>query len=566
MSDDWKDKLRELQKKTSSEEKKTTSQGGHVAKKGARAFQEVDPKRTWGGGRGTGRATPRDRSKKPADELPPEPPAGEGGTVNVGVDVGTSTTKVCARALRAREKDPAYAISLQKIGDGVGRSLLCPSTVTLTDGRIYFGHEAERQARTVGAKVFRHLKVCVGCEVGSTPKIPVSGCTCLRFQGSEHCSAIFPLPDKAGEAWASELLVLFLAWAMCQSRTQLPEELTGGRVPRTTYSVCAPVDQVDAGSQLNQAYARVAFQAWRLSAGVEQAMPFAQALRLVRTVQEVPLPPTQERLVELCPESSATVAAYAMSPEMEEGLYCVADIGAWTTEISLFRFTEIRKGQAGRSTKAFYAARSHRVAANEVDERCRGLLLQLYAVSPQGSSLSAEEIREQRERGAFGEEPVALEVGKTKKMPRQSPLEYASDLVGEEIQRGFIQTLSEAYAKEKRVGRSAHRSAFWGRIARARTGHGASTLFRFPLASRPPSFEPRRGRGGGLSQTSGGLRSRPWERSMAARSPPLRGTTAGFFSQEGASYLGRAGLRRALNSMRPGSPWRCQGATTLATN
>ncbi|MCP5057142.1 MAG: hypothetical protein GY937_10510 [bacterium] len=215
----------------------------------------------------------------------------------------------------------------------------------------------------------------------------------------------------------------------------------------------APVDLVDAGSGLNEAYARVVFQAWRISSSVEQAMPLTEAIRLVRAVQEVLLPAAEERLVELCPESSATVAAYAMSPEMEEGLYCIADIGAWTTDISFFRFTEIGSGETGRTTKAIYAARSHRAAANKVDEQCRALLLQLYAVSANSSAVSTEEIRQQRERGVFGEKPVVLEAARNARLPRPSPLAYASDLVGEEIQRGFVETLGEAYGKEGREDR-----------------------------------------------------------------------------------------------------------------
>ena len=332
-------------------------------------------------------------------------------------------------------------------GQGADPSVLCPSTVTVAGGQVWFGNEAEERIRRTGGQVFRQLKVCMACEVGMRPEAPIAACQCERMDGG-ICSAIFSISGSSEAVLASDLLTLLLGWAMGESRQRIPADLTGETTPRATYSVSAPIDQIDAGSQLTGEYARVVFQAWRLSGAIRQGMELSTALEWIVRVQQVAVPSDEERLVELCPESGAIVAGYAMSPEMEEGQYAVIDIGAWTTEMSFFRFTEVGQLKTGRPARAFHAARSHRVAANQVDDRCRTHVLEMYARDPGQDRALAETIRDQRERHVFAEEPLALGGQGKEITPRPSALQFARDLVAEAIGRRFLDTLTEAYANE----------------------------------------------------------------------------------------------------------------------
>ena len=51
-------------------------------------------------------APPREPSASPNEGLPPEPLEGAGTTFNIGVDVGTSTTKCCVRPPGAGSSGP----------------------------------------------------------------------------------------------------------------------------------------------------------------------------------------------------------------------------------------------------------------------------------------------------------------------------------------------------------------------------------------------------------------------------------------------------------------------------
>jgi len=442
VSDDWKEKLRNIRRDMS--EQPMEGKGKKLSQKPMvrRPSEGLKPKAVKGQERTGDAAKQRNPMARSGPPLPPEPDRGENPTFNIGIDVGTSTTKVCFRPPGASTK--VYVISL-----GSEDTALCPSTVTVEGGCLYFGSEAERRAHASGAQVFRQFKVCVACEVGLKSEVPTSGCRCKRRADTGTCSAIFTLSNTENTVLASDLLTFFLSWAMGESRRRIPNDLTGGRLPRTTYSISAPVDQIDAGSKLNGAYARVVFHAWRLSSAIQQGTGLTEALSWIASVQSVPLPPEGDRAVELCPESGAIAAGYAMSPEIEEGLYTVIDIGAWTTEMAFLRYTEVGRQTTGRSALAFYAARSHRVAANQVDERCRNHLLQMYNASASNDGLLADRIRQQREANVFGKRLLQIYTDRPEKRPRQSALQFAQDLVAEELRRCFIMTFGEAYEKEK---------------------------------------------------------------------------------------------------------------------
>lgn len=442
MGDDWKRELRKLKKKVSDKKGGRAKRGNEKpAKAGTEA---VDPEALWGK---RDEIVPEgsDGAISRSAPLPPPPESGTGDVpFNLGIDIGTSTTKICVRPPERR----AGVMVLELENEPGG---LCPSTVTLAGGRLYFGSEGEGHAGADGARVFRHLKVCVACEAERDRQGAMSGCRSRRDRKTGRCTGIFDLGNSGDPCLrASGLLTLFLAWVMGESRRQIPDDLTGGKVPRTTYSVAAPVDQIDAGSPLNEAYARIAFYGWRLSGAVYQGVDLATAVSWIRALPTEEMPASEERLVELCAESAATVAGYAMSPEIEEGLYALVDIGAWTTEVSFFRFTEVNRRETGRATRAFYAARSHRVAAGLIDERCLENLRRLYEDVGSDGDDPVAWIRVQREAGTFGTVEHDFRTKHRAAAPRSSALAFARDLVAEELGRCFIRTQHEAFEKEKR--------------------------------------------------------------------------------------------------------------------
>ena len=407
-------------------------------------------------GNATGRAeppkTPKSRAVRPSEQssgprLPETPLSGSGQTFNIGVDVGTSTTKVCVRP--PGNLSSVRVVSLQD--EELSGTAMSPSVLSLCDERLYFGNKAEVMAKGKQSKVFRSLKMCVACEVESPPQVPSTTCSRVCSEGERACSAMFELRGPDELVWASDLLLLFLAWVMGESRRRLPEARVGSRPPRTTYSVSVPVDQIDADSALCDVFGRLVFQAWRLSGAVIQGIAVSDALAWIDMVQSVPLPEEKERLVELCSESSAAVVGYALSPDMTKGQYAVVDIGAWTTEVAFFRFTDVARKATGKFTLAFHAARSHRVAAGQVDERCCENVRLLYRDARETNGPLPDIVREHREQALFGKQPLPLRVVGDRRdiVPRESAIRFARDVVAREIQACFRETLGKAYDKEK---------------------------------------------------------------------------------------------------------------------
>ena len=385
-------------------------------------------------------------SASPNDRLPPEPPAGTGPTFNIGVDIGTSMTKACVRPLAIGS--PVHVLAL---GLGEPSSALCPSLVALDKGRLYFGDEAERRAQGGQLTLFRHLKMCVGCEADreGPPQVPSRTCASVPSSADATCSATFAMRTSNELLWASDLLMLFLAWAMGESRRRLPQQLVGETEPQVTYSVSAPIDQLDTAGGLSEVFDGIVFGAWRLSGAVTQGLPMEVASSWLDELRRVERPEATERRVELCSESSANVAGYVLSPDSPLGQYGIVDIGAWTTEISFFRLTDVDRHKTGKLTLAFHAARSHRVAAGKVDERCRENVCLMYDKAQTTGDVSVDDVREQRESETFGQRALPFEIYGREIVPCTSALDFARDVVAQELHACFHKTLGEAYEKEK---------------------------------------------------------------------------------------------------------------------
>ena len=321
--------------------------------------------------------------------------------------------------------------------------------MALDEGQLYFGVEAERRAQGRQIRLFRHLKMCAACEASNPPQVPSTNCASVRSSSDSACSATFAMRSPNELLWASDLLMLYLAWVMGEARRRIPKELAGDAMPRTTYSVSAPIDQIDAESDLSKVLGDVVFKAWRLSGAVTQGLSMADASRWVDELQRIEFPKSADRLVELCSESLANVAGYFLSPDAPLGQYGILDIGAWTTEISFFRVTDAAMGKTGKLKLAFHAARSHRVAAGEVDERCCQNIRLLYDKTDTAGDVSVDDVREQRESGVFGREALSFRVYGSEIVPSKSAVDFARDVVAQELRACFHETLGEAYEKEK---------------------------------------------------------------------------------------------------------------------
>jgi len=459
MGEDWKDTLGYIKKRMERKKDQPVQASKHgrgVAhpvqtarpprgQPTARRPNELEP-RAAGTQTAGGETAPRQAGQVP---LPPAPEPGSPPAINIGLDFGTSTSKVCVRlALGLAEDVPVYPIAFR---DDVvnGSQYLVPSAVTLFDGKLYFGWEAEARTEDNGT-VLAHLKVCLACDGTMCRKADAKGCRGVSAgpRGSSNRGASFQLGDQ--EVSARDLVIAYLAWIIGETRTRLPSGLSSRSEARFTCNLGVPIDWLDTNSPLTAVYERIAHSAWLLSLGMSQGIPVTTVEDWILQADRKPLPPTNRSPVQLCPETTAATISYANSPHPQTGLYGLVDVGAWTTDISFFRLTDISLVQGVR-TLAFYSARTCRVAADQIDERLCDFLSEIWGVHEVMSSLDGTQdlaslIRLERERGTLEDANVRWK-GADRSIP-SAAVEVARMLTSSAVRRHFIGTLKEAYAKE----------------------------------------------------------------------------------------------------------------------
>ena len=367
-------------------------------------------------------------------ELPFYPRRGDTGVpgVNIGLDFGTSATKVCARLVLGGDEYPIYVVRL-----GGGAEALCPSLVLVDRiGSLYFGSEAEKRVFDDGTRVFPHLKTCLACEARDADKRLSD---CLSSQKEGRCQGLFP-----GNVRPSDLVTCFLAWAMREARASLPADLSAPDAIRFTYNLGVPVEQLDRDSSLRDTYRMIAFRAWRLSEGMKQGIRLETAMEWIRGTSSLQAPPDEESPIQLCTEAGGALVLWLTSPDVSPGMYAVLDIGAWTTEIGVFMRVLTSRDNAGAF---FLAAKVLRHAGNEVDERTHTGLFDLWDVNSEDGSkinpqLTLTLIRSNREAG--GLKGRRFYVSEFPRFVGSTVTDFALECVAERILNGLRRALGQA--------------------------------------------------------------------------------------------------------------------------
>lgn len=371
--------------------------------------------------------------RAPAPTPPPKPKRRR--RLNIGIDFGTSTTKVCARErLGISAGVPFYPIALSDQGE-----LLCPSVVSLDNDRLYFGFVADEKRGNSFAQLFPHLKVCMACSVEC--RRPLSDCAALR-DAEGNCSGTL-----ASTLAAHELVALFLAWVMGEAKRRRPKDFMEDVEVDFTFNIGVPVGHLDTDLPYERTYRWVGHCAELLSDRVQQGLPASEAAAMIAELRSVTPPPPEQSTVQYCPEAQAAIISHLASPEMGPGLYGLIDVGAWTTDVSFFRRVQLVVSDDGILTLEYYAADSHRVAVNDIDELVvRELRDRVGSAAEHIVSLLAA-VRGQREEGTFG---VASLDG-AGDPPSAEILSTARNAVAARVLKEFRRTLQAARTKEIRL-------------------------------------------------------------------------------------------------------------------
>ena len=261
--------------------------------------------------------------------------AARAAVVQVGIDFGTSTTKIAYRQVRPRGGGVRPLIFDHGLA-GVPDFGLPTLAMVDDDGRLHVGEQAASRMRDQPwEESMRAFKVLLGSSADS-----LFGTTELR-QAFDHYAGQHP---SAGRVLTPETVsFVFLAYVMREARrriSQLPEY----RDTRLEflYNVCLPMQHVESNSALD-AFRRVLARAeslerdWPLDSGADWlAGNFG--------LYEGNGSPVPGRVF-VVPESVAEAASYVASLRRSPGLHALIDIGAGTTDVSFFNFVEEPTGE-----------------------------------------------------------------------------------------------------------------------------------------------------------------------------------------------------------------------------
>jgi len=319
-------------------------------------------------------------------------------TVTIGLDFGTSTTK-CVVNLEGEDngKDKFLAISFPHEGSSEG-TLCMPTAIGVDDHTLLFGFDAERLSED---RIIRSFKMAIPCmeEAWSDYKSP------------------FMLRDKPGyfdicghEVSALGLSTLYIAGIIRQIKGQLSMHLGESVGIQEAYlNMAAPLDQlkkyyeaaanatnqdkseillgnVYRDTKLSEYYMQLGQWSLRLSNASHDHWSVEEAIASLDEVQKDGVVPFEDSPAYVLPETLAAISAYVNRPRTRQGRFISFDVGAGTTDISIFWLQK----QHGSPKPSYYASGSLHSGMDDVD-------LSLLDILPQTNDCSLRERRESLE-------------------------------------------------------------------------------------------------------------------------------------------------------------------------
>lgn len=279
--------------------------------------------------------------------------------INIGIDFGTSSTKVIFRDIHL---GCSHIVFFDHGLTGYP-SFVLPSSVAVSQGRLYFGDRAERLEAE--GRVLRSFKVCMACQSGL---VKCRRCEPTLLQLPAPIPGWFLLSTETGtrvRVSACQLGTLYLAHVIRIVRRVVAQHIGRDHELHFTYNMGVPIDHLE-DSPTKEVFARSLFLAEKLAGRTEQGFPLMEVIDLYDDLNasHPSLPSDEERLTFIHPETIAGIFSYAQSRVAEEGLYAIVDVGAGTTDVSFFRLADLPESERRLS---IYTARTRIIGADNID-------------------------------------------------------------------------------------------------------------------------------------------------------------------------------------------------------
>lgn len=360
--------------------------------------------------------------------------------INVGVDLGTSYTKVSFRDL---VEDESYLIPLRPTRDGYERYIL-PSTVGLARGRLQFGLETLSEEQE-GLRVFRSFKTCLACLAGI---VDCRGCE-PQYLGREDKRGRFKQAGF-GELSSLEIAAYYLAYVMGYAKQYVTELYPVQRLDLSfNFNTAIPIAHLESGAT-RDLFERAAWIGARMAGYLPQDVTWEGARSFFNFLKSRPVPDESVRNSFVLPEPVAAVIAFLNSPAADDGLYAIADCGAGTTDVSFFRRFTAGLGKEPRLS--FYNCENLRIGGDDIDRAIAALIQQELPEAIWSDSTYVLCARKAKEAG-WEDGLIPVNLPETQILLDGGTVGKALEGVTGRLFEGYRRCWASAFEKEKSEGR-----------------------------------------------------------------------------------------------------------------
>lgn len=371
---------------------------------------------------------------------------------NVGIDFGTSGTKV---VYRDQVGNKAWVHSFDHELKEYPPIVL-PSTIRVVAGTMLLGAEAEKE--TTGM-AFRSFKICMACQCGSFKDTDCN----LHYDQKYHSRSdkAFRVPFGNGQTARVTPLMLgafYLAYVIKTVRDHIKKEFEHDYDLQLTYNMCIPLDYLEEHST-KQDFLRTLFFAEKLADYIDNKCEIGYAMERYTEIDRAyaEIPSQEERNTFAQPESLSAVMSYATSRIADEGLYAIIDVGAGTSDCSVFRLVD----HGGRKL-VVYSANTYPIGCDAVDNNILNWLIsEGYLSDGQGVNLKntlLHRVRGLKER--VSGQPIRIKTPNGTASIDEETFGSLAEPVGDDIFKAYRKTGKIAYEKEKWADRWKENSLF----------------------------------------------------------------------------------------------------------
>jgi len=226
------------------------------------------------------------------------------------------------------------------------------------------------------------------------------------------------------------------------AKSQIEEHLTKERIkPKFFYHMGAPINKID--SKEKEIFEKCLFWAIIIASqtNITNGLSFSDVHNLYCKIksQNPILPEEQNRNFFVLPESYAAVVTYLNSHKAKQCQYSIIDIGASTTDISVFWYN------SEQGIAYFYYGETYHIGCNDIDKET----LEELQIYPHNNEDILFKIQQARHFLYNNKEDTKVKL--FEKDIEKSHIEQNSKKVGIKIRKKFLRTIRLAWEKEQRL-------------------------------------------------------------------------------------------------------------------